>query len=198
MARIALFAYGSLVDPVSAALTLGRGVERVWTTRIAGRRRRFSQVRDNRRCEKTFARADDGSIPPFILGLNLEPAVEAETDPGPNGALIEVSAAELERLDLRELRYDRTELDPTELPAAAGGGFGRVFTYVAKPAQTAERTPEGAVILASYALTVERAFAKLGEHERATYLRTTLPYPAEVVEGRLVADEIPEGNPREW
>ena len=41
MARTALFAYGSLVDPVSAALTLGRGVEEVWAARLAGYRRRF-------------------------------------------------------------------------------------------------------------------------------------------------------------
>lgn len=196
MDRTALFAYGSLVDPVSAALTLGRGVDRVWPARLVGWRRRFSQARDNRRCEKTFARADDGTIPAWILGLNLEPADSSE--PGPNGALIEVSEADLERLDLRELRYDRTEFPGAVLASASAPGFDRVVTYVAKPAHLASEPPRGAVILVSYATAVERAFATLGESERAEYLRTTLPYPAELVEGRLVADEIPEGNPREW
>lgn len=196
MTRIALFAYGSLVDPVSAALTLGRSVDRVRPARLAGHRRRFSQARDNRGCEKTFARADDGSIPPFILGLNIEPV--EEPGPGPNGALIEVTAAELDRLDRREMRYDRTELDAAAIVADPDAGFDHVFTYLAKPAHLATTPPAGAVILASYAGTVEAAFAKLGEAERATYLETTLPYPAEIIEGRLVADEIPEGNPRSW
>ena len=196
MARTALFAYGSLVDPVSAALTLGRGVEEVWAARLPGYRRRFSQARDNRSCEKTFARIDDGSIPPFVLGLNLEPAGDEEA--APNGTLIEVSETELERLDVRELRYDRTALDPGGVEADAAPAFGRLFTYVAKPAHRAPEPPPGAVILASYASTVEAAFAALGENERALYLETTLPYPVEVIEGELVADEIPEGNPRAW
>lgn len=196
MARTALFAYGSLVDPVSAALTLGRGVEEIWAARLPGYRRRFSQARDNRRCEKTFARSDDASIPPFILGLNLEPAGEGE--PAPNGTLIEVSGAELERLDVRELRYDRTALDPAAVESEAAPAFDGLFTYVAKPAHRAPEPPPGAVILASYAATVEAAFAALGEGERALYVETTLPYPVEVIEGKLVADEIPEGNPRGW
>ena len=195
MASIALFAYGSLVDPASAALTLGREVDRVRPARLAGHRRRFSQARDNRACEKTFALAD-GSIPPFVLGLNIEPSEVA--GPGPNGALLEVTDAELDRLDLREMRYDRTELDPASIAAEAAPGFDRVFTYFAKRAHLATRPPTGAVILASYAETVERAFARLGESARATYLETTLPYPAEVVEAHLVADAIPEGNPRSW
>lgn len=196
MTPIALFAYGSLVDPVSAALTLGRGIDQVRPVRLAGHRRRFSQARDNRRCEKTFARADDGSIPPFILGLNIEPV--QEPGPGPNGVLVEVTEAELDRLDRREMRYDRTELDAAAIAADPDAGFDRVFTYLAKPAHLARRPPAGAVILASYAEAVEAAFANLGEREHATYLETTLPYPAEIIEGRLVADEIPEGNPRGW
>ena len=196
MARTALVAYGSLVDPVSAALTLGRGVEEVWAARLPGYRRRFSQARDNRSCEKTFARADDGSIPPFVLGLNLEPARDEEG--APNGTLIEVSETELERLDVRELRYDRTALDAGAVESDAAPAFGHLVTYVAKPAHRAPEPPPGAVILASYASTVESAFAALGESERALYLETTLPYPVEVIEGELVADEIPEGNPRAW
>ena len=72
MARIAVFAYGSLVDRPSAALTLGREVERLWTARLGGWRRRFSQARNNRECEKAFASAEDGSVPSHVLGLNIE------------------------------------------------------------------------------------------------------------------------------
>ena len=56
--------------------------------------------------EKTFARAD-GSLPRFCLGLNLEPDAGAAA---PNGVLIELTEAELDRLDLREMRYQRVDV----------------------------------------------------------------------------------------
>ena len=34
--------------------------------------------------------------------------------------------------------------------------------------------------------------------EGELYRRTTLPYPAPLIDGTLVADRIPPGNPREW
>ena len=110
MTPIAVFGYASLVDPRSAGATLGRPV-RAAPARLPGWRRRWSLYRDNLREEKTFAIEPGGEVPPFVLGLNLEPA--PDSNPAVNGVLIEVSEAELERLDLREIRYDR--LDVTEL-----------------------------------------------------------------------------------
>lgn len=195
MARIGVFAYGSLVDPASASMTLGRPVERVWPGRLGGWRRRFSQVRDNRACEKTFARSDDGTIPEHVLGLNIE---QVGAGAGPNGALIEVTEIELERLDLRELRYDRVDVTAAVVATAASRRFDLVVSYVAKEAHHAPTPPRGAVILRRYAETVEAAFAALGHGEHDEYRRTTLPYPAELIEGHLVEDLIPEGNPRGW
>ncbi len=65
-------------------------------------------MRDNHASEKTFARRSDGSLPGHVLGLNLEPS----DDPAeaPNGVLLELSEEDLERLDVRELRYDRFAL----------------------------------------------------------------------------------------
>src|SRR5687768_8358758 len=91
--RLAVFAYGSLVSLVSAERTLGRPVESAGPARLAGWWRGWSQARDNLRSEKTFARAD-GTTPSHCLGLNVEP----RPGPGPNGALIEVTEAELDRL----------------------------------------------------------------------------------------------------
>ena len=196
MSRIAVFGYGSLVAPASAALTLARPVERVWTARLPGWRRGFNQARDNRRAEKTFALTGDGSVPDFVLGLGVEP----DDDPGfaPNGALIELTAAELDRLDLREIRYDRVDVSAQIEAGGAAPTFDAVVTYRPKPERRAPEPPPGSVILASYARAVEAAFGALGEDELAEYRRTTLPYPAPVVEAALVRDEIPEGNPREW
>ena len=107
MSRTAVFAYGSLVSPASAELTLGRPVAISPPLRLPGWRRRWGAARDNTAVEKTFARADDGTLPPYLLGLTLEPAPGED---GPNGALVEATEEEMERLDLRELRYDREDV----------------------------------------------------------------------------------------
>lgn len=189
--NLGVFAYGSLVAPESVALTLGRAVE-LRPAALAGWRRRFSQARDNLSCEKTFELVD-GSRPEWILGLNLEPG---EDEAGPvNGAVIEISEPELERLAIREVRYDpidvSAELDGLGLPE-------KVITFSAKPGHFASSPPEGAVILAAYARAVEGAFEDLAPGGLEAYRATTGPYPVSCVEATLVRDEIPAGNPRRW
>lgn len=197
MTRIAVFAYGSLVDPHSASLTLGREVPSALPARLAGWRRRWSVCRDNRRAEKTFAIQPGGEVPPTIIGLNVEPWDESEA--GPVGALLEVTEAELDRLDLREVRYERVDVTTAAAPLTGetGHGFNRVIAFTARPGNHAPDPPTGAVIIGAYVRTVEAAFdaaGLLGE-----FRATTEPHPVPVVEGSLLAgDEIPEGNPREW
>jgi hypothetical protein len=193
MSRCAVFAYASLVNPASAAETLERDVELI-SARLRGWRRRWSIARDNLSAEKTFARADDGSLPRYCHGLNLEPAV-ADDEP-PNGALLPVTEAELDRLDHRELRYDRIELGAAidRLPA----GIDAVFAYVAKPERYAPSPRPGAVILAPYLETVEAAFDGLGDGEFEAFRRTTGPPLVPVIDAVLIRDEIPPGNPRRW
>jgi hypothetical protein len=192
MSDLALFAYGSLVSPKSAAATLGREVEASPPLRLPGWRRRWSTFRDNLASEKTFARAEDDSLPRWCLGLNIEPAPE---QPGPNGVLLYVTARELERLDLREMRYDRVDVS-ADLDGVPTGTT--VFAYTAKPRQHAPEPPDGAVVIASYVAAVERAFAALGDGELELYRETTERPPVPVVEAVLVRDHIPDGNPRDW
>jgi hypothetical protein len=189
MARTALFAYGSLVSPDSASATLGRTPDDAVVVRLPGWRRRWSQFRDNLAVEKTFARRDDGSRPPHVLGLNLEPS-DDESE-APNGALLEVGETELLRLDVREMRYDRLEVDPME-------GFDRVFIYRAKRTNRVTEPPPGAVVIGAYVERVERGFARLGPDQLRLYRETTGPPPVEVIDAVLVRDRIPPGNPREW
>jgi hypothetical protein len=184
-----MFAYGSLVSPESAARTLGRPVERPLPARLGGWRRRWSQFRDNNAVEKTFALREDGSVPPYVLGLTIEPT-DGEVE-APNGALVVVTEGELLRLDVREMRYDRIEV-----PAMAR--FDRVFTYRAKRANRSPQPPPGAVVIAAYLDQVEAAFAALGEDQLRLYRETTGPPPVDVVDAVLVRDRIPPGNPREW
>jgi hypothetical protein len=193
MARLGLFAYGSLVNPDSAALTLGHPVAAAGVVRLPGHRRRWSTRRDNLRSEKTFARSSDATRPAHVLGLNLEPCgddVEA-----PNGVVLEVSEADLERLDLREMRYERFAIGvvPT------GVDCDELYAYRAREQHFAPRPPEDTIVIASYADFVEAAFEALGGGERELYLETTGRPPVEVAEAVLVTDRsIPAGNPRTW
>jgi cation transport regulator ChaC len=192
MSDLALFAYGSLVSPASAAETLGREIEASPPLRLPGWRRRWSTFRDNLASEKTFACVDDGSLPRWCLGLNIEPAPD---EAGPNGVLLYVTSDELDRLDVREMRYDRTEVssDFDGRPSDA-----TVFTYTAKPRQHAPEPPDGAVVIGSYVTAVERAFAALGDGELELYRETTERPPVPVIDAVLVRDHIPHGNPRDW
>ena len=191
MSRVGLFGYGSLVLRDSASMTLGRLIGELRPARLHDWRRRFSQRRDNLTCEKTFE-CEGGWRPEWILGLNVE---EGEDGAGPvNGVVIELTEAELYRLDIREIRYDRIEVTGSvqgeDLP-------DRIVTYKAKAFHFAPEPPEDSVILATYAAAVEEGFEALGSGELEHYLATT-PYPVERVEATLVIDKIPDGNPREW
>jgi cation transport regulator ChaC len=191
MSRVGLFGYGSLVLRESASMTLGRLIGELRPARLHDWRRRFSQRRDNLTCEKTFE-CEGGWRPEWILGLNVE---EGEAEAGPvNGVVIELTEAELYRLDIREIRYDRVEVTGSvqgeDLP-------DRIVTYKAKAFHFAPEPPEDSVILATYAAAVEEGFEALGSGELEHYLATT-PYPVERVEATLVIDKIPDGNPRAW
>lgn len=193
MTRLAVFGYASLVSAGSASATLGRPVAIEALARLEGWARRWSLARDNLTSEKSFARPD-GTLPRYCLGLNLEPSPGAE---GPNGALIELDRSELERLDLREIRYHR--VDVTEAVAArADGAFDRIFTYTARAEHHHPRPPPDSIVIATYPATIEAAFAALGADQLAIYRATTAAPPVEVSEAKLVRDQIPAGNPRAW
>ena len=199
MRRTAVFAYGSLVDPASAELTLGHQVAAPVACRLRGWRRAWTTGRENLEVEKTFARAGHGSLPRWCLGLNLEPCDDEEA--APNGALIMVTDADLDRLDVRELRYRRQDVSAGLAHSGGGaipGGFDRVVAYVARPEHHHPQPPADAIVIASYVQAGERAFARLGPGELDLFRATTPAPPVEIAEAVLVRDRIPAGNPRDW
>ncbi|MET0926521.1 MAG: gamma-glutamylcyclotransferase family protein [Solirubrobacterales bacterium] len=193
MRRAGVFGYGSLVSVASASQTIGRPVEIAAVARLEGWTRAWTLGRNQARSEKTFARPD-GSRPRFCLGLNVEPS---ERPTAPNGALIELSQVELERLDLREIRYHRVEVTEA-LELDGEHGFDAIYTYSARPEHHHPEPPEDAIVIASYPATIEAAFAELGPEQLELYRRTTAPIPVEVTAATLVRDRIPAGNPRDW
>ena len=194
--RLAVFGYGSLVSRASVAETLGHDAAPPLPARLAGWRRRWSLVRDNARAEKGF-QTIEGDDFDYCLGLNLERATGAPADEWPNGALVQLSEAELARLDLRELRYDRVEVT-RDVRSDGAREFDAVYAYTAKDQNFASEPPPRSVVLASYLRACEAAFEELGPDELVMFGRTTDPVPVRIVEARLVRDEIPPGNPRAW
>jgi hypothetical protein len=195
--KLAVFGYGSLVSRASIAETLGHEAPAPIPARLAGWQRRWSVYRKNAAHEKVFERVD-GEPFEHIVGLNIERAPDAPESEWPNGALIELTEAELERLDGRELRYDRVEVDPGDAMAAEPHGLDHIYAFTAKEGHFAVETPPGSIIIASYVRACEAAFNELGPGTWERFLATTGEFPAPVVDVRLVADEIPEGNPRAW
>lgn len=191
LSRQAVFGYGSLVNAASLSATVGRPVEIAAPASLHGWRRSWGLARDNEASEKTFELAD-GSRPRYCLGLDVTPD---ESAPPPNGALIELTESELDRLDLREIRYERVDVT-TQIDAE--DKFDRVVTYRAKPEHRCEVAPAGSVLIAAYLEAVERAFDALGPGELDRFRETTGEPPAEVVAASLVVDRIPAGNPRDW
>ncbi len=178
-------------------MTLGRSPIAVTAASLPGWRRSFSSRRDNLRSEKTFARPD-GSLPEWILSLNIERREGSEA--GPNGVLIEVDGEDLLRLDRRELRYARADVT-AEIEVEAGTttpSFDRVLAYVARPENRADGTLRGSVVLKRYVDAVEDAFAQFGADVLATYRATTEPPAAEIIDATLVEGDIRQGNPRAW
>jgi hypothetical protein len=192
VSELAVFAYGSLVNAASLAETIGRPVEVAAIGRLHGWRRTWGLARDNETSEKTFALAN-GTRPRFCLGLDLVPDDDAAP---PNGALLALTEPEVERLDLREIRYERIDVT-AQIDAEVA--FDRVVTYRARPEHRAATPPAtGSVLIASYLEAVESAFATLGPDQLDLFRETTGPPPVEVLEANLVADSIPPGNPRDW
>ncbi len=190
--KLAVFGYASLVSRESAAQTLGRPVESPVPARLEGWARGWTLGREQAKSEKTFARPD-GTVPRFCLGLNLDPDPGA---PAPNGVLIELTEAELDRLDLREMRYDR--VDVTDSIAADHVAFDRVITYTAKPEHHHPTPPADAVVVSTYPAAIEAAFDRLGPGQLDRFHATTTPIPVALTDATLIADRIPPGNPRDW
>ena len=154
-------------------MTLGRPAGELRPVRLHDWRRRFSQRRDNLTCEKTFECAG-GWRPEWILGLNVE---EGEDGAGPvNGVVIELTEAELDRLDIREIRYDRVDVTGS----VEGEGLPeRIVTYTAKDVPLRARAAGGRDDPRAPTPTPWSAASRpLGPDELEHYLATT-PYPAE-------------------
>ena len=189
---LGLFGYGSLVNRESAEQTLGREIESMRPAVIAGWRRRWSLLRDNPHCEKTFA-LEDGTVPDWLLTLNIERT--GNPADSVNGVVVEITETDLEALAIREIRYRLAEVGDAIAETANGG---RVVTYTALPNHAALAPPGGALILDTYLETVERGFRELGAGQLEQFRASTGEPPVPVVSATLIRHEAPARSPVRW
>ena len=200
---IGVFAYASLVNRESASETLARAVEPDLIADLVGYRRSWSVARDNRACEKTFARSGDRWVPETILLLN---AKEGQSIERLNGVVYSVEEAELELLADREKRYMPVEVSGslTERGGSAGENAGlgsqyeEIYTFIGKPEHVVRVPPDGSCVLKSYLAAVVAGFESLGEHEIDTYHATTDDYGVEIIESELLGGSVKRGRPSDW
>jgi cation transport regulator ChaC len=165
---VALFAYGSLMDPASAARMLGRpvapgelvpavlrGHARTWTLR-----------------ERVVSQALGREVTAVFLDLSPAPGSRV------NGVVMRVSDAELAAARVREKNYDAVDITPLLEPAPAGG-VGRAWTFVARPEFLAREEDGEMFVMERYEQMVRAAAAPFGprfrEQYAATTVRTALP-----------------------
>jgi gamma-glutamylcyclotransferase (GGCT)/AIG2-like uncharacterized protein YtfP len=161
-----LFAYGSLLSPESASRTLMRPItiSDLVMTRIRGYKRTWTAPTD--------VIIADGDLESVRTALFLD--LSAHSGSHCNGALLRISDNEWERLDLREISYDRieieAELDHRSIPA---------FTYVAP----LERKASEGIVLSRYVELIEQALELYPKEFACEFWRTTANANLHLVHG---------------
>ena len=189
--RLGLFGYGSLVLHESASMTLGRPADRVRPARLHDWRRRFSQRRDNLTCEKTFECAGGFG---HRSGSSASDVEEGEDPAGPvNGVVIELTEAELDRLDIREIRYDSVDVSGSvqgeDLPERSDRHMHREGVPFRARATGGRESPSPPTPRPWSADSNRSAPVN-----STTYLATT-PYPARPPRGDPGRQQDPAGQP---
>lgn len=172
MSKQYVFGYGSLASPEDAARTLGRLPSFIYPVSLHGWIRDWSVVIQNDTAAHRSVTLPDGMVAPgSIVVLNVRRPALNERATNPNGVLIEVTEADLRKLDARETHYDRHDVTAD----IVGGPAGIIYTYVGKDHfLLAQNTFAQAVIPADYSELVAQAFLGLGEAMHDTYVSSTV------------------------
>lgn len=200
--KVGIFGYGSLMDRSSMELTLGGsfkdsiyqvhldGYNRKWNFTRAFDDPAFLEVTPEARLYDHFYIKNGDTLPlERILGLNI---VEK---PGSsmNGILYILSPEDLEKLDRREIGYERIEVQDSIREFLIEGG--EVFAYKASSQNiytpTSSITP---VLVAHYRDMVIRASEGLGNKFSSEFNNSTLPIEPNIIIADTLYREEKEGN----
>ncbi|MDB4948940.1 MAG: hypothetical protein JWM27_1589 [Gemmatimonadetes bacterium] len=164
---VALFGYGSLMDPASAGRMLGRevaaaelvpatlrGYVRTWTLR-----------------ERVVAEAAGGEVTAVFLDLSPAPGRRV------NGVLMRLSDAEMAFARVREKNYDAVDVTALVHPSPDETALGAapVWTFIARPAFVARPGDGEMFVMERYERKVEAACARFGPRFREEFAASTVP-----------------------
>ncbi len=157
-----VFAYGSLMSPASLAETLPDFEFELYPpvgVCLRGWQRAFSAIFPNSR---SF-RATDGSIPPKVAYLNLEPIPDAVVP----GVVLRVSSDQFARLAERESGYASCDVTDSVFPLSGQGwSGGRCVAFVVEHTERETAAADGLVGLgADYIALLGRVCAELDRRE---------------------------------
>lgn len=165
-----VFGYGSLMNAASASRALMRPVAPadLLPARLCGWRRGWTLR------ERVFAEALGREVDAVFLDIEARPGAWA------NGVMIRVSAAERERLVLREKNYLCVDVS-----AGVGAEAGaRVFTFVSRPEFRVANAEPGVFVMRRYVEMVDSACRSIGARFADDYERSTEPIVHPVIDGR--------------
>ncbi|MEZ5449573.1 MAG: gamma-glutamylcyclotransferase family protein [Thiolinea sp.] len=167
-----VFGYGSLLNPGSAAKTLGRTLAAgdLLCTTLPGYRRSWTA--------SSFIRsANHGVVRPCqALFLDLSSCQDPQCSC--NGVALQVTEQELAALDIREMGYRRCTVELQLENGHVQPGYAYVMPDCCKQKQ--------GVIPARYKRLIEEALHNYSNDFVLRFWQTTLPSNAEVVEGEYV------------
>ncbi len=163
---LAVFGYGSLINPASIARTLGRSLssDELFVTRLQGFRRVWNLV---------DTVVDAAGAPRRAVFLN----VEKDAATAVNGVCFHLSAEELAGFDARERNYDRIEVSDSIRPRMAG----TVYTYVAKADHRVR--DRDVCVLGNYSAIIEEGLLHWGAEFAHSFHATTCEHAFDRVEG---------------
>ncbi|MEE6274547.1 hypothetical protein V2J56_14450 [Georgenia sp. MJ206] len=149
-----LFAYGSLLNPVSLSASLGDvATQGCAPASCSGLRRHFGVAfpNDGSQPDKAYYDAA-GARPPVVRFADLRDADANDGGGGVNGVCVPVTEAQLEVLTARELRYDLADVTSlvSPYPQPAAGALERVVVFVGKPRFTREDDVARGVVPEAY------------------------------------------------
>ncbi|HVX57929.1 MAG TPA: gamma-glutamylcyclotransferase family protein [Candidatus Saccharimonadales bacterium] len=185
-----VFGYGSLVCPDDVARTLGRRVKMIYPVSLTGWIRDWSVVINNTDAEHRAVRVSEGSLPSYIVVLNVRRPLSSEVPTDPNGVLFEVTDEDLRKLDEREHHYRRLDVTADVVNAPTDGSIymytgldehliTRYVRRVHRPRRAA--ATDIVVIPGPYFELVAQGFAALGPDMHQAYLDSTRPSSLKVI-----------------
>ena len=169
---IYIFGYGSLINPVSASMTLGRSLKQndIICTEIINHIRIWDIV------VNVILNRNNMLIPINALFLDVQESVGKIT----NGVLIKIVRKDLEKMDIREKQYERIDVTQDIFPPLSNDDI--IYTYKGRK-EFFSNNYENIKILYEYKKMIDNGIQYWGNSFSEKFFSSTLLKEVEIVKG---------------